>query len=207
LTPPIAILQDLHLIHQIRHGDQNAFARLYDRHVERIFKLHCRLTSDTEIAEDLTQETFLAAYSSLGKYHGRSAFGTWLWRIALNTHADYRRYARQLPETEPLEDELSAATSLDGDPLATCTRRDGDKALDEAIVRLPTAAREAFVLVRIEGLTYQQAADHLDIPVGTVQSRINRASGLLHRALSHLIYEDNRILPQRPPKESTHVVR
>jgi RNA polymerase sigma-70 factor (ECF subfamily) len=143
-----------------------------------------RLTGDEVLAVDLAQETFLAAYRSLRSWQGRGSFGTWLCGIAVRLYADERRRQTRL-ETEPLDDDLPL-TASDGDPLAFCTAREGALRIERAIADLPAPYREAFVLVKIEGLPYRDAARSLGVPLGTLQSRLWRAVVLLQAAVREM---------------------
>jgi RNA polymerase sigma-70 factor (ECF subfamily) len=165
-------------------GDRSAFDALYDRHSARVFNLLRRLTGDAAEAEDLTQETFVAAYRDLGTWREDGAFGTWLCGIAFHQYTAARRRAR--PETEPLDEEMEIAFS-DADPLAHFLREERRRHIEEAITALPPIYREVFVLVQVEGLTYRQAATWLHVPLGTVQWRLWRAVRLLQSALSDLL--------------------
>jgi RNA polymerase sigma-70 factor (ECF subfamily) len=172
---------DRQLVQRSLEGDHGAFDRLYDRHAPRVFHLLRRLTGSDADAEDLTQETFLAAYRDLLQWHGRGAFGTWLCGIAFHQYTGLRR--RVAPETELLEDDPRLSVP-EADPLAHCLREERKQRIESAIVGLPPLFREAFVLVKVEGLTYRQAAAFLGQPMGTVQWRLWRAVCLLQAALA-----------------------
>ncbi len=154
-----------------------------------------KLTGNVTEAEDLTQETFLAAYHALGSWRGEGKLGTWLCGIAFRLYANRRR--RELGrETEPLDEEC-VLTAPDSDPLLACTRREAEQAIEAAIAALPPLCREVFVLVKMEGLSYREVAEWLQVPLGTVQSRLWRAVQLLQRALSDL-------KPSDPNRSDTH---
>ena len=172
---------DPQLVRRCLQGKPDAFAALYDRHAPRVFRLLRQLTGNASEAEDLTQETFLAAYQGLANWRGESAFGTWLCGIA------YRRYANACRSREEDTDLLDAREDLaapDSDPLLHCARHERERMLEQTIQRLPTVCREAFVLVKVEGMAYREAAQLLDVPIGTVQSRLWRATRLLQTALA-----------------------
>jgi RNA polymerase sigma-70 factor (ECF subfamily) len=168
-------------------GDRSAFDILYDRHERRVLGLLRRLTGDEAEALDLAQETFLAAYRTLAAWRGGGAFGTWLCGIAVRQYASHRRGAGR-HATEPLDEE-TPLPSLEGDPLACCTRGEALRRIEAAVSALPPHYREVFVLVKIEGCSYREAAEGLGIPVGTVQSRLWRAVCLLQVALRDLVEE------------------
>ncbi|MGC4043698.1 MAG: RNA polymerase sigma factor [Armatimonas sp.] len=168
------------LLHKAKSGDRDAFGTLYDRHAPRVFQLLYRLTGSSTAAEDLTQETFLTAWQSLSTWQGRGVFGTWLCGIAVNHSRTLSRSQRE----SDLLDESNEPAAPEGDPLQHLTRSEAEQALEHAIMQLPPACREAFLLVRIEGMRYQEAAQLLNIPLGTVQSRIHRATSLLKISLT-----------------------
>ncbi len=177
-----------------------------------MFLLLRRLSASPETAEDLTQDTFVTAYGTLERWRGLSAFSTWLCGIAVRKYAAARRREEREPSPGSLDEDAPVYKAHD-DPLAHCARREAEAALEEAIAHLPPACREAFVLIRIEGMAYQEAADLLGVPLGTVQSRLFRAMRLLHARLSHLIYntcnatDTGQIGSPTPAKGASHVVR
>jgi RNA polymerase sigma-70 factor (ECF subfamily) len=175
---------DRHLVRRCLAGERAAFDALYDRHAARVFHLLRRLTGNEAEAEDLAQDAFLAAYRALPSWRGEGAFGTWLCGIAVRLYTNARR--RQAGrEEEPLSDELEFAAS-DADPLGHCLRREQADRMEAAIAALPPLAREVFVLIKVEGLSYREAAEWLDVPLGTVQSRLWRAVCALQVALADL---------------------
>ncbi|MES2465154.1 MAG: RNA polymerase sigma factor, partial [Armatimonadota bacterium] len=178
--------------------DGGAFDRLYDRHVPRVFNFLRRLTGSAAEAEDLTQDTFLAAYQALGGWRSEGAFSTWLCGIA------YRRYIaqrRHTPVTHSLNgDRIPSSTAAAEDPFLYCAGQEAEVALDTAIAALPDAARDAYLLIRVEGMSYAETATLLGIPLGTVQSRLWRATQLLRAAMSPFL---NETLPQDAPTYAT----
>jgi len=176
---------DRQLVRRCLEGDRGAFDTLYDRHAARVFHLLRRLTGHEAEAEDLTQETLVAAYRDLASWRGEGAFGTWLCGIAFHQYANARR-RRGRTEAEPLGEETTFSTP-DGDPLAHCLRQERKERIEDAIGALPAIYREVFVLVQVEGLSYREAAGWLDIPLGTLQWRLWRAVCLLQAALRDLV--------------------
>jgi RNA polymerase sigma-70 factor (ECF subfamily) len=195
--------QDARLVRQTMAGDRDAFTRLYDRHAPRVFNLLRRLTNSTTDAEDLTQETFLSAYESLGGWRGEGAFSTWLCGIA------YRKYhsaRRKTTVTETLDDDISVA-AIRGDPFLQCSRQEAEAALKTAIAALPDGPRDAYLLIRVEGMSYREAADLLGVPLGTVQSRLWRATRLLQSTLSPFLSDalpTTLLPPESPTKGVNH---
>ncbi len=175
---------DYQLTRRILDGDHDAFAALYDRHSPRVFALLRRLTGNPTEAEDLTQETFLAAYHALASWRKDGQFGTWLCGIAFRLNANQRRREAGC-ETQTLDEDCDLV-AVGSDPLLAFTRREAEQAIEVAIAALPPVCREVFVLVKVEGLSYREAAQWLDVPLGTVQSRLWRAVRALQIALSDL---------------------
>jgi RNA polymerase sigma-70 factor (ECF subfamily) len=191
---------DRHLVRRCLAGDQAAFDRLYDRHAARVYHLLRRLTAHETEAEDLMQETFLAAYRSLGAWRGEGVFGTWLCGIAFRLYANARR-RHSGRETAPLDEEIDQAAP-DADPLAHCLRREMAERIETAIATLPSIYREVVVLVHVEGLSCQEAASWLDVPPGTARWRLWRAIGLLQAALADRSEAPERAAapPERKPR-------
>lgn len=153
-------------------------------HSARVYRLAYRLTGNTADAEDLTQETFLRVFRSLHEY-SPGTFEGWLHRITTNVFLDKMRrkqrirfdaltdeWAARLPSRSPSPEQVYADTHLDAD-------------IQEALNALPPHFRAAVVLCDIEGLTYEEVADVLDIKLGTVRSRIHRGRSQLRTALAH----------------------
>ncbi len=185
------------IIRKARSGDHAAFARLYDRHAPLVYRVLYRLTRSTTAAEDLTQETFLAAYQSLPDWRGEGKFSTYLCGIA------FRRYAtsqRRVVPTEDLDDSIPTANPQH-DPLAALSHREAERAIERAIADLPDVCREVYVLVRVEGISYKETAMILEVPVGTVQSRLWRATRFLQAALAPLLYESDTCHAPQSPRE------
>ncbi len=171
---------DHSLVKECIRGRSEAFDRLYDRYARKVFSLLRRLTANDAEAEDLTQETFIAAFQSLSSWREDGRFGSWLYGIAFHLHANRNR-RRGSYVAEPLKEEVAARE--DADPLTWLARHESVKAIEAAIATLPPLCWEVFVLVKMEGMSYRQAAEKLEVPVGTVQSRLWRATQELKRTL------------------------
>jgi RNA polymerase sigma-70 factor (ECF subfamily) len=175
---------DAELVERARRGDMRAFEMLVVKYQRRIERLIGRMVRDTELVQDIAQETFIRAYRALPQFRGESAFYTWLYRIAVNSAkkalADLKRdplvleSARQNEEgeeTSRVENELS-----DGEtPEALLASKEIAAAVNAAIGALSEELRQAITLREIEGLSYEEIADVMDCPIGTVRSRIFRA--------------------------------
>lgn len=165
------------LIDEARAGDLRAFQTLYRRHVDRVYGLCWRLTGDRSCAEELTQETFIQAWKTLGGFRGQSALATWLHRIAVNVAlAERRRELRRLP-TSGQNHEVEATSVQAVDPGIGLD-------LENAIAALPDGARQVFVLHDIEGYKHDEIATLCHFAIGTSKAQLHRARRLLRERLS-----------------------
>jgi len=173
-----AIDSDEQWIERARLGDRAAFEGLYRAHSGRVYGLCLRLTRDVTVAEDCTQETFISAWRNLGRFEGRSAFGTWLHRIAVNVAlARARRGGLEVvpaPEEDEREEATRAVIDDDTPPID----------VENAIASLPEGARHVLILYGIYGYTHEEASDMLGIAVGTCKAQLHRARRLLRERLS-----------------------
>ncbi|MCS6777249.1 MAG: sigma-70 family RNA polymerase sigma factor [Chloroherpetonaceae bacterium] len=181
--------EERQLVKRIQSGDRHAFERLLDAYETRIYRLAMRFTGNETDAEDLTQEIFLAVYHGLTRFRGDSAPGTWIYRVAMNHCLEFRRKRR--PEQVPLEEEI-ALTSTDWreDPLRSVEQRELAARVESALNRLSPAQRDVVVLHELQGLTYQEVATVLDVPVGTVKSRLANAFRRLRDLLGGYVHEE-----------------
>jgi RNA polymerase sigma-70 factor (ECF subfamily) len=167
------------LVESAKRGSRTAFEALYRNHVGKVYGLCLRMTAHRATAEDCTQEAFIQAWRSLPTFESRSAFGTWLHRIAVNAVLGQgRRRRERLGADASAEDEAVA--------LADLTVADQSTVLDlEAGIRgLPVGARQALVLVGLYGHTHEEAAQMLGVAVGTCKSQVHRARQLLGERLA-----------------------
>ena len=159
-------------------GDLGAFERLYRAHAGRVLALCARMTVDRNMAEDLTQETFVKAWRNLASFKGESAFGSWLHRVAANVVLDSARTrGRRLVRVASVED---ADALMDFAPA-----RDSASAMDleRAVAALPEGARTAFVLHDVHGFSHEEIARMAGQAVGTSKAQLHRARKLLREAL------------------------
>jgi RNA polymerase sigma-70 factor (ECF subfamily) len=170
---------DVDLVDRCRAGDVEAFETVYRQHAARIYSLACRMAGSPEDGEDLLQEIFLQAYRKLGSYKGDAAFGTWLYRLALNHCLDYVR-SRQA-KMNRLTETLDADTSFR--PLARRETPIARVDLERALERLPDGCREAFVLHEVEGFDHKEVAAMLGIAEGTSKSQVFKARAKLRALL------------------------
>ncbi|MDJ0868965.1 MAG: sigma-70 family RNA polymerase sigma factor [Myxococcota bacterium] len=172
-----------------RQGDHEAYRVLVERYQGRAFGLALRVLRDEEQARDAVQEAFLKAYTKLDRFEGRSSFYTWLYRLVMNLCLDWKRRDRSglfvdTPETGDLERVATSETreaseshwrGHEESPGAALDRGELRRALARAIELLPDGARETLLLREVEGLSYAEIASALEIPKGTVMSRLHYA--------------------------------
>jgi RNA polymerase sigma-70 factor (ECF subfamily) len=162
-------------------GSTAAFEQLYRRYAARVHALCLRMTGNVATAEDCVQEAFVQAWRNLGQFETRSAFGTWLHRIAVNTVLQQARRRREtLGEADSIEREVADRMA---DPLAEDPARDRD--LEAAIAALPAGARHVLVLVGLYGHSHEEASQLLGVAVGTCKAQLHRARALLSARLGH----------------------
>jgi RNA polymerase sigma-70 factor (ECF subfamily) len=173
---------DQQLVERVQRGDKAAFDLLVSKYQRKIFRLLSRLIRDSAEIEDVAQEAFVKAYRALPNFRGESAFYTWLYRIAINTAKNYLvSQGRRAPTTTENEIE-DAETFDDGEYLRDLNTPDSmlltkqvAEAVNRAIDQLPEDLRTAIVLRELEGLSYEEIAESMNCPIGTVRSRIFRA--------------------------------
>ncbi|MCB2102154.1 MAG: sigma-70 family RNA polymerase sigma factor [Rhodobacterales bacterium] len=162
-----------------RSGDGQAFAALVAGLRDRVYRFVLRQVPRAEDAEDLTQETFLEAYRSLARFRGESRFSTWVLGIALNLARNHRsrrpEYRYRMVSDEALGGLADPAAGPHEDSRTAALAR----ALDAGLAALPGDQREALTLVALDGLSYAEAAQVLDLPLGTVKTRVFRARAAL----------------------------
>ena len=168
-------------IQAVRNGDGSAFRKLYDLHVERVFRLCFRMTGEEELARDCTQEAFIQAYHKLDQFRGDSRFSTWIHSIASRTCLNGIR-KRKLHRARELELDEGLTVAADGGS------RDPEVGLRDqlhaAIDGLPEIYRTVFVMHDMEGWKHEEIAGALDVAVGTSKARLHRARARLRESLS-----------------------
>lgn len=173
---------DLALLQRYLAGDMDAFDELMRAHEDRVFAVCLRMLRDRDAALDAVQETFVTVFRKADRFAGRSAFSTWLYRVAVNTCHDLLRRAKRR-QAEPLPEGRDPADHAAEDLFSSTEVRSD---LQEALEQLQVEFRSAVVLVDLEGLSIQGAADILGVPVGTVKSRVFRGRKILAEALGNL---------------------
>jgi RNA polymerase sigma-70 factor (ECF subfamily) len=181
--------QDATLVERYLTGDVAAFDELMRAHQDRVFAICLRMLRDRDAALDATQETFITVFRKADRFAGRSAFSTWLYRVAVNTCYDAARRDRRR-RTEALRD-VDPADAAARDALDAAELRPD---LERALAAVPPEFRAAVVLADVEGLGLQTVAEVLGVPVGTVKSRVFRGRRILAQILG------NPTAPSDPPR-------
>lgn len=164
------------LVAACQRGDRDAFGRLFDLHRDRVFRIALGIAGDRDRAADITQDVFMKLLTRLAQFDARSAFTTWLYRIVVTTAIDARRASGRI---EPLDDGVAGEARVDDE----YARKEQRAHVEHAIRRLPTALRAPLVLRHFADLSYAEIAATLDVPLGTVSSRLSRAYAAVARAL------------------------
>lgn len=185
---------DLLLVERVQSGDREAFGLLVGKYQRKLLRLVMRLVRDPAEAEDVTQEAFVKAYRALPNFRGDSAFYTWLYRIGVNTAKNWLvAHGRRMPtmsevvddETEGIEEGILLRDDATPDRLLM-SRQIGET-VNAAMDALPEDLRTAISLREIEGLSYEEIAQVMDCPIGTVRSRIFRAREAIATRLRPLL--------------------
>jgi RNA polymerase sigma-70 factor (ECF subfamily) len=188
---------DALLVDRAKRGEVSAFEMLVVKYQRRIERLISRMVRDADLVQDIAQETFIRAYRALPQFRGDSAFYTWLYRIAVNT----AKKALVERKRDPLVNESALLSSEDGEepsrvenelsdgstPDAVLASREIAATVNAAIDALSEDLRQAIVLREIEGLSYEEIADVMNCPIGTVRSRIFRAREAIATKLRPLL--------------------
>ncbi len=182
--------QEQELLDRCLAGEDSAWEALLKAYTRKIYNLCYRFTGRVEEAEDVTQEVFIKVFQTLKSYHAaQGSFGTWLNRVARNHLVDHYRRARKDRVTSSLEDELPEAEqqpSPQMEPTGQVESRERREVLQQALDKLSPDLREAVILRDLHDLDYEEIAQVLSVPQGTVKSRINRGRLELGRVLKRM---------------------
>jgi RNA polymerase sigma-70 factor, ECF subfamily len=170
------------LIEKARHGDRNAYGELARQHHQGVINVVYRMCGDPQLAEDAAQDAFIQAWLHLSAFRPGTSLRNWLYRIAVNAALDSLRRAPKTPFDE--FENLSLSDPQAG-PEDALLQKERTQAVQQAIVCLPEASRAVLVLREYGGLSYQEIAAALDIPLGTVMSRLNYARDKLKQILTN----------------------
>jgi RNA polymerase sigma-70 factor (ECF subfamily) len=172
----VTAINETELVTRAQHGDRNAFSELVSMHARGVLNVIYRMCGDEQLAEDAAQEAFIQAWLHLPSYRPQTPLRNWLYRIAVNAATDkFRKEKRILPND--IED-LNLTDERPG-PESLVSQRERTLLIQNAVLSLPDASRAVLVLREYQGMSYHEIADALDIPVGTVMSRLNYARKLL----------------------------
>lgn len=183
-------ITDQELVRRVQKGDKRAFDQLFVRYQGKIFGLVTRYVRDRQEVEDVVQEAFIKAFRALPRFRGDSQFYTWLYRIAINTAKNHLvARARRPPGAD-----IDAEDAESYEPMRQVENPENELARDElstvihkAIADLPDDLRSAVTLREFDGMSYEQIAEIMDCPVGTVRSRIFRARESIDKKIAPLI--------------------
>ena len=177
-------IEDGQLLARIQRGDEQAMAVLYDRYSRVVYSVALRYAGDAAIAQDITQETFLKLYSTIGSFRAESTFESWLYRLVVNCCFDHKRKARRVV---PIVNELlSVLRAPDPSILDEVLRSEMSEQLQSVVGSLAPAQRMVIVLRYTQGLSYDEIAGILGCSSGTIGSRLNRVHKVIARRLSLL---------------------
>ena len=181
------------LVERVQRGDKAAFDLLVRKYQHKIVKLVTRYVHDGSEALDVSQEAFIKAYRAIHGFRGDSAFYTWLYRIAINTAKNHlmaegrRPLDRGVDLQDPEQYDMQARLRDNDTPERLLLTDEIQRTVEQAIEELPEDLRTAIVLREIEGMSYEQIAEAMSCPVGTVRSRIFRAREAIDRRLRPLL--------------------
>lgn len=195
---------DQELVQRVQRGDMAAFDLLVRKYQHRIAALIGRYIRDWSECQDVTQDTFIRAYRAIGNFRGDAQFYTWLHRIAVNTAKNHLAANNRRPPTEDIE--IGDAELYDGGarlrdtdtPERELMRQEMELSVMRAVDALPEELRMAITLREVDGLSYEEIAQRMDCPIGTVRSRIFRAREAIDAQLRPLL--DN-------PKQAERAIR
>lgn len=185
---------DQALVERVQRGDKQAFGLLVEKYNRKLGRLLSRFIRDPAEVEDVVQESFIKAYRALPGFRGESAFYTWLYRIGINTAKNYLVAMGRRPQTSNEIEVEDAENFEDGDELRTTETPETElltkeiaKTVQDSMESLPDDLRTAIVMREIDGLSYEEIAEAMNCPIGTVRSRIFRAREAIAERLRPLL--------------------
>lgn len=179
--------QVLELVRELKEGDRGAFDEIFRIYHRRIFNLAFRMLGDYEEAADQTQEIFVKLFSKINQFQGRSKFYTWFYTLALNSCRNHlvsgkRRNHEPLPEEDLQSGALENGIKDNPEtPESQTEKKERSMEIRKVMERLPSSSREVLILRDIQGFSYEEIGDMLELAPGTVKSRISRAREMLRR--------------------------
>jgi RNA polymerase sigma-70 factor (ECF subfamily) len=173
------VSDDQRLISECREGNTAAFGELVSRHQDRLFNSVLRLVKSAEDARDVVQEAFISAYQSLHSFKGDALFFTWLYRIAMNTAISLKRKQKPTLRIGGDGDEQTGIEPADSSALSrpgyAIEMAEEERIVHEALAKLSSEHRAVLVMKDMEGMKYEDMAEILGVPIGTIRSRLHRA--------------------------------
>ena len=190
---------DLELVKRVQRGDKTAFDLLVLKYQHRIGAVIGRFVPDYAESQDIAQESFIRAYRAIGNFRGDSQFYTWLYRIAVNTAKNHLVAMKRRPPTSDVEAEdaehYAGGRMQDNDtPEHELLREEIAREVSQTVAALPEELRQAITLREMDGLSYEEIAEAMDCPIGTVRSRIFRAREAIDARLRPLM-DSGRVRP------------
>ncbi len=177
---------ELDLVILAQQGDRNAFGELVRRHYQGVVRVVYSMCGDTALAEDATQEAFIRAWVNLPSFRPSAPLKNWLYRIAINAALDV---LRKKPEESLEENQVTMITDQGQSPETALLEKERILLVRQAMQGLPEASRSVLVLREYGELSYQEIAKVLDVPVGTVMSRLNYARNCLRELLKGVLFQ------------------
>jgi len=192
----IVTSDDSRLIESALAGNSEAFGQLVLKHQDRLYSTLVHMLGSVHDARDVGQEAFLLAYQKLGSFRREASFYSWLFRIAYNAAASSRRKKRAVRQSLDAHKDRAGVEPADSnpsnDPAQHLQTEDSQRQVRDALDGLGPEYRDAIVLKEIEGLRYEEIAELLECPIGTVRSRIHRARQLLREKLARVVEREQK---------------
>lgn len=188
------------LVKRLQQGDRRAFEEFVDSYGARVHRLVRRYVENPTDAEDLTQEIFVDVYRSIGKFRGESQLSTWVYRLAVNRCL---RHCQRVKPTGEIYEEQTAEAEADwrSDPAQSAAKQELSDQVQCALKQLSPLHQDVVILCEMHGLTYQECASVLEIPVGTVKSRLSNAFRRLRESLGGYVFGESGALVSSPVGE------
>lgn len=204
---------DLELVRRTQQGDHAAFRKLFDKYHRRVFAVSLAVVKNQQDAHDIVQEAFVRVHRHLGSFQGASSFYTWLYRITMNLSIDHhrrRKTARQVDYDDGIRsgvvDPEQAGDILPGylaaDPSKSHSRKELAERMQAALSTLPPYHQQVIVLREVDGLSYEEIAQVMKVPKGTIMSRLFHARRKMQSALAD--YVEGELSPQDLDEEGKH---
>ncbi|MEZ6002710.1 MAG: sigma-70 family RNA polymerase sigma factor [Planctomycetota bacterium] len=193
--PDLGLVQECQRVLALGEGAQGSFRPLYEAYKDRVYSICYRITGNATDALDASQEAFSQVFRRLQDFRFESKFSSWVYRVAVNASIDLKRRSSSRKassldtlQSGPVEKERPQFEDIRHEhPGSVASRRELEKEIQSAILRLSPKLRTVIVLRYVEGLPYERIAESLDVSLGTVKSRLSRAHAAMDRELSPLI--------------------